>query len=542
MQLILESVGFVLLALLVGVPCIYGLHMYFLLGLTLWHRRPQRRRHAETINTFRATAQPTDWPIVTTQIPLYNELPVARRVIEAVAAIDYPPGRHQIQVLDDSNDATCDEVDAVVRELRLAGVDIEVIRRSDRHHFKAGALQHGLHRARGEYVAVFDADFMPGRDFLNNLIPLIIADPKACCVQGRWGHVNREESWITQGLSLGIDGHFGVEQPGRAWGGYLLNFNGTAGIWRRAAIDDPSVGGWDGDTLTEDLDLSYRAQMAGWRIIYHVDELAPAEIPADPNALKTQQRRWATGSIQCARKLLGRVWTCPRLSIAQKLEGTIHLCGYAVNVMMLLMALFGRPLAALLDGGPGSIAMAGLVMSISTAGPILAYFYARWSFGAITSPLSVLRILLLGLGLAVNNSVAVVYGLVTRGGEFVRTPKSGHVSDFNAALTAQITSQQAARRAGPLGGARQRMKSMPSYAAIRSRLWVFELLAGVLCVGQWALFVPIDGVINSAFLLLYGLGFLVLGWASRPQRGEPKLAATIPAAELPFPAIRESAA
>lgn len=520
MQILLYAIGLTLLSVIIVVPCLYGLHMYLMLALAIASRRRVRNGQKEIIARFRAETPDERWPLVTTQIPLYNELPVARRVIEAVAAMDYPIDRHQIQVLDDSTDLTRDVVDAVVRQLAERGYDISVVRRADRRHFKAGALQIGLQSARGEFVAVFDADFVPQTGFLRALVPLLKHDEGACCVQGRWGHLNRDETWVTRALSLGIDGHFGVEQPARAWNGLLLNFNGTAGIWRRAAIDDPRVGGWDGDTLTEDLDLSYRAQLAGWRVIYNVDEVAPAELPADPDALKTQQRRWATGSIQCARKLLGAVWAS-RLSTFQKVEGTIHLLGYSVNVMMLLMALFGRPLAALLDGGPGSVSWAWIVMSLATLGPILAYTWSRASFGQFVNPLDIPKVLLLGLGLAVNNTVAVMVGLVQRGGEFIRTPKSG-ATGGSGTRTAQARGRS----------------TMPTYAAIRSRLWVFELICGVLCVGQWGLFVPIDGPIGSMFLLLYGVGFLTLGFMSIPRR-TPRTALR---AQTDFPTHAEPAA
>lgn len=524
MQTALYAIGVTLLSIIIAVPCLYGLHMYLMLALAMASRGRVRRAQNSTISRFRATTADDRWPIVTTQIPLYNELPVARRVIEAVAAIDYPIERHQIQVLDDSNDSTREVVDAVVRQLAARGHDISVVRRPERRHFKAGALQHGLQSARGEFVAVFDADFVPQPSFLRSLVPLLASDERACCVQGRWGHLNRDETWITRALSLGIDGHFGVEQPARAWNGLLLNFNGTAGIWRRAAIDDPRVGGWDGDTLTEDLDLSYRAQLAGWRVAYHVDEVAPAELPADPDALKTQQRRWATGSIQCARKLLGAVWMS-KLSPFQKVEGTIHLLGYSVNVMMLLMALFGRPLAALLDGGPGSISWAWIVMSLATLGPILAYCWSRASFGQFVNPLDIPKVLLLGLGLAVNNTVAVLAGIVQRGGEFIRTPKSG--STGGASVPAA-------------GGRAHARTALPTYAAIRSRLWMFELICGVLCVGQWLLFLPIDGPIGSMFLLLYGVGFLTLGYASVPRARSAALTST--REQVGYPALAESPA
>lgn len=500
-------IGFVLLML---APSVYGLHLYVLLVLTQWRQREVRARQAKAIADFQARTPDRDWPLVTTQIPLYNELTVARRIILAVAAIEYPRGRHEIQVLDDSDDDTRRIVDETVAELLAAGHDIRVIRRPTREHFKAGALEHGLRLARGEYIAVFDADFVPQPGFLRRMIPLIVARPEAGCVQGRWGHLNADESWVTSGLSLGMNGHFAVEQPGRAWSGFLLNFNGTGGVWRRAAIEDPRVGGWSGDTITEDLDLSYRAQLAGWQVEYTMDECCPAEVPSDVDAVKTQQRRWATGSIQTARKLLPTVWRSP-LTIAQKLEATIHLTSYCVSVFMLLMAGLGQ---LLLLGVSREVAAPFLgwtwgIVLMATLAPITAYAYSAYMLGeGLVNPLRVLRLMVLGMGLAVNNTFAVIVGLLTRGGTFVRTPKSGRVDAPSATSVLPTAAAHAVRPAA----------SRPVYAAIRSQLYLLELVLGVFCLVQVAWLLTIRPNVGAAvFMSLYATGFLLLGWSSRPR-------------------------
>lgn len=471
-------------------PALYGLHMYVLMALCAARRARVRREQERIIAAYAAGRDEADWPVVTTQIPVFNEVAVVERVITAVAALDYPRGRHEIQVLDDSTDETRVVVDRVCARLAAQGCDIHVIRRPERRHYKAGALANGLRTARGEFVAIFDADFVPQPGFLRRLIPLIDSDPRNGCVQGRWAHLNAHESWVTDALGLGIDGHFGVEQGGRGWNGLLLNFNGTAGIWRRAAIDDPQVGGWSGDTITEDLDLSYRAQLAGWRIVYCPDEAVPAELPGDVDALKAQQRRWATGSIQTARKLLPRVWRST-LTPLQKLEATFHLTQYGVNLFLLLMAMFARPLLGFVDPQQfgALLGIGSAVVMFAAAGPTLAYLYASFTLnGRLPGPLRLARLIALGLGLSVNNSLAVLVGLRQRGGEFVRTPKTG---------------------SGGPAGARP-----GAYEALRSRGWLLELPVGVFCLVQWVVFLPADGYVGGTFLLLFAIGLLALGWKS----------------------------
>ncbi len=507
----IEIACLILFFVLIALPSLYGFHMYLLMFLAQRRRRRVREEQRRVIERYQQETAEDAWPTVTTQIPLYNEVSVARRIIEAAARMDYPVDRHEVQVLDDSTDDTRFVVDEVAAELRSRGYDVKVVRRPNREHYKAGALAHGLQQARGEFVAVFDADFVPSSGFLRRMIPLFDGRDDVCCVQGRWGHLNVEESWVTQALSLGLDLHFALEQSARNWSGLLMSFNGTGGIWRKVAIDDPRVGGWSGDTITEDLDLSYRAQLAGWRMIYNIDEECPSEIPSDVDALKTQQRRWATGTIQTARKLVPAVWRSPELSLAQKLEATIHMSQYAISLPMLVVAVIGRLLPTMLTGDqwPEWIQWLCASFLLAAVAPWVAYVNASYSLGkGLPGPIRILKLTMLGLGLCLNNALAVVVGLFQRGGEFVRTPKSGSTRTGSRASV---------------------------YKSLRSRLWVVELVLGVWCLAQWAYFVPMDGI-GGFFLLLYAMGLIAMGWGSAPwSAGRQRVTRvrTVPVSKVP---------
>ncbi len=290
--LTLASYFFVLIIL-----AVYGWHRYYLVYLYL------RNRHKEP----RPGPPLSPTPVVTIQLPLYNEVYVADRLISAVCAIEYPRACLEIQVLDDSTDETRTIAESTVRRFAGQGVDIKYFHRADRTGYKAGALEAGLNVARGEFVAIFDADFLPTSDFLARLMPHF-ADSRVAMVQARWGHINQDYSLLTKIQSILLDGHFVLEHGGRNRAGRFFNFNGTAGIWRRIAIDD--AGGWQHDTLTEDLDLSYRAQLRGWRFVFLSDVIAPAEVPVEMNGFKSQQHRWAKGSHQTCFKLLPATPLC----------------------------------------------------------------------------------------------------------------------------------------------------------------------------------------------------------------------------------------
>ncbi|MCL2330437.1 MAG: glycosyltransferase [Phycisphaerae bacterium] len=495
----LERLWLMLFLICTGALALYGLHLYVLLALFRRRSGVHGADQKAFVDRYLAQTPPEEWLGVTTQIAIYNEADVAIRVINAVAAMDYPRHRHQIQVLDDSTDETRLLIDKTVRRLREQGNDIEVIRREHRAGFKAGALKNGLTRARHPLIAIFDADFVPPRDFLKRATPLLARDPKLACLQGRWAHLNAGESWLTRAQSVGIDGHFAVEQGARAWNGLLMNFNGTAGVWRKAAIEDPAGGGWSADTLTEDLDLSYRVQLAGWKIDYCIDLACPSELPNTIGALKAQQRRWATGSIQTAVKLLPRIWRSP-IGLGRKLEATFHLTHYSVSLWMLILAVLARPVLFTVDINNHfrTFLIGWLLVLFSSLAPSVMYTYARWSLGGGWTGLRMIpAMMVLGTGLSINNAIAVLRGLYTRGGEFVRTPKSGST---------------------------QSLVSASRYKAQKHKvMWFVEMLLGAYCLAIWAIYLfATHHVAISIFLGIYAFGYLTIGWISRPEASLPK--------------------
>src|SRR6187455_1789802 len=290
---------------------VYGWHRYYLVYLYMKNKDKQPVP-AGPLNPA---------PVVTIQLPLYNEMYVADRLIDAVCQIDYTRELLEIQVLDDSTDETQSVAEQAVRRNAARGVDITFIHRTDRSGYKAGALEAALKVAKGEFVAIFDADFIPTPDFLTRTVPFF-TDPKVAMVQARWGHINQDYSLLTKIQSILLDGHFVLEHGGRNRAGVFFNFNGTAGIWCREAIY--AAGGWQHDTLTEDLDLSYRAQLKGWQFVFLPNLVTPAELPVDMNGFKSQQHRWTKGSIQTCRKLLPAVWRA-KLPLLIKFEATAHL-------------------------------------------------------------------------------------------------------------------------------------------------------------------------------------------------------------------------
>ena len=394
-----------------SVLALYGAHRLWLLWV-YWRRRPPPQAVA-----------PVDWPVVTVQLPLYNERLVAERLIRAVSLLDYPADRLQIHVLDDSTDETAVICDQVTAELREAGVDIRVLRRVGREGFKAGALREGAKHARGDIFAIFDADFVPPRDFLKRTIPHLHGE--VGMVQVRWGHLNLDESWLTLAQGALLDGHFVIEHTARYSGGRWFNFNGTAGVWRRQAIEDG--GGWQDDTLTEDLDLSYRVQLAGWRFVYLDDVVAPAELPSSIAAFRSQQHRWAKGAAQTARKMLGAIWRA-RVPLGTKVEATVHLTANTGYPFVLALSLL-MPWAAWARtaGAPSLVVLDLLLFVAASVSVFLFYGVAVWRAGAGV-PGRVARVpvaLALGLGMAASQTRAVVQGLIGPIGEFVRTPKAG---------------------------------------------------------------------------------------------------------------------
>jgi cellulose synthase/poly-beta-1,6-N-acetylglucosamine synthase-like glycosyltransferase len=366
-------------------------------------------------------------PTVTIQLPLYNEFYVAERIIDAACRIDYPRALLEIQVLDDSTDETADLVHERVETYRQLGYDIKHIRRSNRAGYKAGALKEGLESARGEFVAIFDADFIPKHDFLTLTLPYF-SDEKVGMVQTRWEHLNHDYSYLTRVQALALDGHFVVEQNVRNKAGFFINFNGTGGIWRKSCIFD--AGNWEADTLTEDLDLSYRAQLRGWNFKFLVDVTSPAELPSEINALKSQQFRWTKGAVETARKILPMVWKS-ELPFERKLHATFHLSNNIVFPFILAAGILNVPLIFIKHQGGYEIYFGIMAVFVfAFLGSFLFYLYSQkdvypdWQRRMMLFPLFMAG----SMGFAVNNTKAVFEGLLRRKSEFVRTPKFSVVS------------------------------------------------------------------------------------------------------------------
>jgi cellulose synthase/poly-beta-1,6-N-acetylglucosamine synthase-like glycosyltransferase len=367
---------------------------------------------------------PSRLPRVTVQLPLYNEMYVADRLLDSVTRIRYPKELLEIQVLDDSNDETTELARAAVERYRQQGFDIHYLHRAERTGFKAGALDVGLRAARGEFVLIFDADFVAPPEILESTLGHF-SDPGVGMVQARWGHVNRDYSLLTQVQSVLLDGHFILEHGGRNRAGRFFNFNGTAGIWRREAIAD--AGGWQHDTLTEDLDLSYRAQLRGWRFVFVQDVVSPAEIPVEMNAFKNQQHRWAKGSIQTCRKLLPRILASD-LPLRIKAEAAFHLTANLAHPLMVLLSLLMFPAMVIrYDMGLYEMLIVDVPLFIGATMSVCSFyslsqreiFGDRWRTRLKYLP----AVLSVGIGLCVNNAKAVLEGLFGHESEFVRTPK-----------------------------------------------------------------------------------------------------------------------
>ena len=388
---------------------LYGLHNLITTIMYL-SMKPSKKRRQETLSL-------NEWPSVTVQLPIFNEKYTVERLLRAVTRLNYPANRLQIQVLDDSTDDTVDLIATLVDIYKSRGVNIELVHRVDRKGYKAGALQNGLSTATGELIAIFDADFVPKPDWLKRTVPSF-ENPKLGCLQTRWGHTNQQYNSLTQAEAMGIDGHFIVEQTVRSKNGFFLNFNGTAGLWRRACIED--AGGWQWDTLTEDLDLSYRAQMRGWKFDYLPDVVVPAELPPHVEAYKKQQFRWAKGSFQVVRKILPSVLRAD-LPVSIRFMALLHLTGYFVHPLMLSVLLLTLPVGLLV---PGAFNVFPISL-IAGLGPPLLYLTAT-----ATQHQSILRrmssfplLVIVGFGLSLSTTIAVLEGLFSKGGAFIRTPK-----------------------------------------------------------------------------------------------------------------------
>jgi cellulose synthase/poly-beta-1,6-N-acetylglucosamine synthase-like glycosyltransferase len=407
--LILASYFFILIVL-----AAYGWHRYYL----VYAYMKNKDKVPEPLGRFE------DLPVVTVQLPIYNEMYVVDRLIDAVCAMDYPRDCFEVQVLDDSTDETQNVAELAVRRAALRGIDIKYYHRTDRSGFKAGALEEGMKVARGEFISIFDADFIPPANFLQDTIQHF-TDPAVGMVQARWGHINQDYSLLTRIQSILLDGHFILEHGARNRAGHFFNFNGTAGIWRRAAIED--AGGWQHDTLTEDLDLSYRAQLRGWKFHFLPHVISPAEVPVEMNAFKTQQHRWAKGSIQTCMKLLPRILQSNQ-PLGVKVEAFFHLTANFNYVLMVLLSILMFPSMVIRYNMGWSEMLLIDVPLFFAATMSVANFYMvcqrevykdQW-----LTRLKYLPFLMsIGIGLAVNNTRAVIEALAGKQTDFARTPK-----------------------------------------------------------------------------------------------------------------------
>ncbi len=404
--------GFYFLTLVV--LAVFGFHRYIMVFLYFRHR--DRRA--------RPLPPPVRLPRVTVQLPLYNEMYVVDRLVDSVCRIRYPKELLEIQVLDDSVDETQEIAKAAVDRYREEGFDIHYIHREDRHGYKAGALDFGLQQAGGEFILIFDADFVAPPEILEKTLGQF-DDPGVGMVQVRWGHINRDYSLLTQVQSVLLDGHFILEHGGRNRSGRFFNFNGTGGVWRRDAIAD--AGGWQHDTLTEDLDLSYRAQMKGWRFVFLQDVVSPAEIPVEMNAFKSQQHRWAKGSIQTCKKLLPKILASD-LPLSIKVESTFHLtANFAYPLMIVLSILMFPAMVIRYNMGWYEMLIVDVPLFIGATMSVCSFYLMsqREIFGdGWPSRLKYLpAVLSVGIGLSVNNAKAVIEALLGMDSEFTRTPK-----------------------------------------------------------------------------------------------------------------------
>jgi cellulose synthase/poly-beta-1,6-N-acetylglucosamine synthase-like glycosyltransferase len=497
-----KTVFMTIYTIMLVVVSIYGLHRYALVYLYWRHRKkaPALAGHFDEL------------PRVTIQLPMFNERFVACRIIEKTCQIDYPRDLLQIQVLDDSTDDTVGIARRTCEEMCARGYDVEYIHREDRTGYKAGALENGLKTATGEFITIFDADFVPEPDFLTKTIHYF-TEPKVCVVQSRWGHLNREDSLLTKSQAIFLDGHFAIEHVGRNRSGRFMSFNGTGGTWRRAAIDD--AGGWRHDTLTEDLDLSYRAQLRGWKFVFLPDIVSPAELPPEMSGFKAQQFRWTKGGAQNAIKLLPKVMLS-KAPLKVKVEAFFHLTGFCMHIFMLGLVLLMYPAMYLqcLPIESGTVWRVMVDMSIFTLATMSAtVFYCasqqvlagNWRLSLKYMPM----MMALGVGLCVSNTKAILEALLGRKSGFVRTPKYGREIDKGGAEYLDQLLENKKRRRNWL-------------------VWV-ELAMGfymVLCL----LFCVFDvrSAVTAPFLVIFAFGFFYVSLMSyqaarsqKPAKAEP---------------------
>jgi cellulose synthase/poly-beta-1,6-N-acetylglucosamine synthase-like glycosyltransferase len=476
---------------LLVVVCVYGLHRYALV-LLYWRHRKNEPRPAGHFDEL---------PRVTIQLPMFNERYVARRIIEKTCEIRYPREKLQIQVLDDSTDETTAIARRTCEEFRVRGFDVEFIHREDRTGFKAGALANAMPTAKGDFITIFDADFIPEPSFLEETIHYF-TDPKVCVVQSRWEHLNRENSLLTKSQAIFLDGHFAIEHISRNRSGRFMSFNGTGGTWRRAAIED--AGGWRHDTLTEDLDLSYRAQLKGWKFVFLPDMISPCELPPEMSGFKAQQFRWTKGGVQNALRLLPKVMLSSA-PLKVKVEAFFHLTGFMLHIFMLALVLLMFPAMYLqcLPVESGTAFRTIVDLSIFTLATMSATVFYCASQGVLSGnwrmPLKYLPLMIaLGVGLCISNTKAILEALLGRKSGFVRTPKYGEDKAGDAYVD-------------------QQHEVTPKPVPKRKRNWLvgIEIAMGLYMVAC-LLFCVFDrkAYITSPFLVIFAFGFFYVAFCS----------------------------
>lgn len=410
---------------------IYGLCLLLIffysvlqLSLAIAYVRNKRKKKVD----HKPEYNPETTPKVTVQLPMFNELYVAERIIETISQFDYPWDKLQIQVLDDSTDETKDLIAKKVAEVAARGMNIQHIHRVDRTGYKAGALDAAMDRVESDFIAIFDADFIPDPDFLKRTMPYF-QDDQVGVVQTRWGHINKDYSLLTELQAFGLNGHFAIEQGGRNSAGHFINFNGTGGIWRKKCIED--AGGWEHDTLTEDLDLSYRAQIKGWKFRYLEDVIAPAELPITMSALKSQQHRWMKGGAECFRKMWKRLLTAGGVKLGDRVHGLSHLFNSSVFIFILSVAILSLIVLHIKDSF-SDLNYILQYMSIFIVSTVFLMFYYWHSYRDKTENVvksffrftgRFFQFLIVSMGLSLSNTVAVIEGYMGIKSSFVRTPK-----------------------------------------------------------------------------------------------------------------------
>lgn len=407
--------------LMVILLSIYGLNALVITTLYLLHFREK-----DTL-----PEAPAEWPTVCVQLPFYNEQYVAQRILDCVCAFRYPKDRLTIQILDDSSDETTEIIQQRIDHYRALGFSIEMLHRTDRSGYKAGALAEATARTNAEFVAIFDADFVPSPDFLQKTIPHFQKNPRIGMVQTRWGHLNRNTNLLTRVQALFLDGHQVVEQVARSRSNLLLNFNGTGGVWRTECIRES--GGWQWDTFSEDIDISYRAQILGWKLIFLPDLIVPGEVPPSMTVFKKQQFRWTYGHIQVFRKLIRKIWQASNLTIPQRLGATFHLTANFIQLVALAMFLLSVPLAFFHPKQPASIGM----LSMATFGPTILFAVSQ-IFGyhdgfkhTLDRLIHLPLLVILAIGLTISNFWAVISAIFGRKTTWARTPKANLVGKKN---------------------------------------------------------------------------------------------------------------